>query len=301
MERAADLREAPSPDPGARVLFALLLVLLLAPCAVLAYLPMTDLPQHLAAVSILRNLGDPRFGFAAFYEPAWDHTLYALPYLLTLGLAPLVSIEVGMRIVVVLSLALLPIGVFALLRALGKPGWLALLSLPIVYNRLFFWGFVNNQLALGFALLALAILVRPAADGPGAGAIAALCTLIVLTHPYGILMLAGYSFLWLLLGERRALARHALGLSPLLIGVLGWALWAGATQEPRPSRSRRCSSASTTSRSPCWAATATPRRRGSCSAIWSPGPCSRLPPSRCRAPAGGSSPTTSDCSGPSRG
>ena len=80
---------------------------------------------------------------------------------MAMAFAPFASLELGMRVVVVLSLASLPIGLFALLRALGKPEWLALLSLPLVYNRAFFWGFVNFQLALGFALLALAILVRP--------------------------------------------------------------------------------------------------------------------------------------------
>ena len=124
------------------------LVLLLVPAVTLAYLPMTDLPQHLAAVSILLNLNDPRYGFAAFYQTAWDRTLYALPYLMTMAFAPFASLELGMRVVVVLSLASLPIGLFALLRALGKAEWLALLSLPLVYNRAFFWGFTNFQLSM---------------------------------------------------------------------------------------------------------------------------------------------------------
>ncbi len=227
MEQAAGSREASAPEPRARLLSALLLALLLAPAATLAYLPMTDLPQHLAAVSILWNLHDPAFGFAAWYETAWDRSLYALPYLLAMALAPF-SLEVGMRVVVVLSLASLPIGVFALLRALGKPEWLALLALPLVYNRVFFWGFVNFQLALGLALLALAILVRPPRGWTSELALAALCALIVVTHPYGLLMLAGYILLWLLFGERRELARHALALSPLALGVLVWGLYADA-------------------------------------------------------------------------
>lgn len=228
----AGSREALAPEPGVRLLSALLLVLLLAPAATLAYLPMTDLPQHLAAASILWNLDDPRFGFAEFYQAAWDRSVYVLPYLVAMAFAPIASLEVGMRVVVVLALALLPIGVFALLRALGKPEWLALLALPLVYNRAFFWGFVNFQLALGFALLALAILVRPPRGWASELALAALCALIIVTHPYGLLMIAGYVFLWLLFGERRALARHALGLSPLLLGVLVWGLWAGHHPDP---------------------------------------------------------------------
>jgi type IV secretory pathway VirJ component len=220
------LSSFPAPEPRARLLFFLLLALLLAPAVTLSYLPMTDLPQHLAVVSIHWNLDDPRFGFGAFYEPAWDRSLYALPYLMVIALAPFVSIEAGMRIVVLLSLASLPIGVLALLRALRKPEWLALLALPLVYNRTFFWGFVNFQLAFGLALLALAILVRPPRGWASELALAVLCALIVVSHPYGVLMLMGYILLWLLFGERRALARHALALSPLALGALAWGLYA---------------------------------------------------------------------------
>ena len=228
-ERAVGPRESLPPDPGARWLLALLLALLLAPSVWLAYLPMTDLPQHLAVASILMNHTDPRFGFAAWYEPAWGRSLYLLPYLCTLALAPLVSLEGGMRIVVVLALALLPLGTWALLRALRKPEWLALLSLPLVYNRAFFWGFVNFQLALGLALFALAILVRPPRGAASELALAALCALMIPTHPYGLLILAGIVCVWLLLGERRALLRHALGLTPLALGLLAWGLQAGSS------------------------------------------------------------------------
>jgi hypothetical protein len=44
------------------------IVVLAAPCLFLAYLPMTDLPQHTAVTSILKNLGDPAFAFDAYYE-----------------------------------------------------------------------------------------------------------------------------------------------------------------------------------------------------------------------------------------
>ncbi len=227
LDRPAGLREALPPDPGARWQLALLLALLLAPSVWLTYLPMTDLPQHLAVASMLWNHADPRFGFAAYYEPAWGRSLYLLPYLGALAFAPFASLEAGMRVVIVLSLALLPLGTWALLRALRKPEWLALLSLPLVYNRAFFWGFVNFQLALGLALLALAILVRPPRGSASELALAALCALIVLTHPYGLLILVGYLFVWMLLGDRRALLRHAFALIPLGLGLLAWGLQAG--------------------------------------------------------------------------
>jgi hypothetical protein len=141
---------ASPPDALARGWLALLLALLLAPCLWLAYLPMTDLPQHLALASILLHHDDPRFGFAAYYDVASGQSLYWLQSLLALALAGVIGLEAGMRVVVVLSLALLPVAVLALLRSLRKPEWLALLALPLVYNRAFFWGFTSFQLALGF-------------------------------------------------------------------------------------------------------------------------------------------------------
>jgi hypothetical protein len=208
-------------------LFAALLALLLAPSVWLDWLPMTDMPQHLAAAAMLQDPDDPRLGFAAWYAPDWGRSLYLLPYLAMLALGPFVSLETGMRIVVVISLALLPLATIALLRALRKPEWLALLVLPLVYNRAFFWGFVHFQLALGLALFALAILVKPPRGVASELALAALCAGVVLTHPYGLLLLVGCVGLWLLLGDRRALARHALGLAPLALGLLAWGLKAG--------------------------------------------------------------------------
>lgn len=225
--RADRPSEDPPPDRGARWLFAALLALLLAPSVWLDWLPTTDLPQHVAAAAMLLHPDDPRLGFAAWYAPDWGRSLYLLPYFAMLALSPFVSLETGMRVVVVISLALLPLATLALLRALRKPEWLALLSLPLVYNRAFFWGFVNFQLALGLALLALAILVRPPRGVRSELALAALCALVAITHPYGLLFLVGCVGLWLLLGDRRALARHALGLAPLALGLLAWGLKAG--------------------------------------------------------------------------
>ena len=62
---------------------------------------------------------------------------------MALALSRLVGIEIAVRCMVLLTVALYPLGVAAVLRALGKPPWLGLLALPLVYNRAFFWGFVH--------------------------------------------------------------------------------------------------------------------------------------------------------------
>jgi hypothetical protein len=193
-----------------------------APTLFLAYLPMTDLPQHLAVASILLHFGDPGFGFDEFYEPAIGRTLYLLPCFLAVGLAQIMPLAFAMRVVVFLSAVAYPIGVFAVLRATGKSGALALLALPLMYNRAFFWGFFNFNLALGMSLAAFALLIRPQRSARSDVALAVLCTAIVFTHVYGIALVLGLVCVWLAIGERRALLMRALPLAPLAIGATVW-------------------------------------------------------------------------------
>jgi len=221
--------------PTARALPAVVIGTLAAPCLFLAYLPMTDLPQHIAVMSMLQNLGDPAFGFDAYYEAAPDRTLYYFTYAIALALANLVPLDIAVRVVVFLSAIAYPLGVLAVLRATGRPGALALLALPLMYNRPFFWGFANFNLALGMALLAIALLERGRRGLAGELALAALCAASVFTHLYGVAILLGYLCLWLVVADshdRRALVPRLPALSPLAIGTAAW-LWLGRGVEGR--------------------------------------------------------------------
>jgi len=209
-----------------------IVVVLALPCLFLAYLPMTDLPQHTAVISILKNLGDPAFGFDAYYEAAPERTLYYFTYGIALALAKILPLEFVMRIIVFLSAIAYPLGVLAVLRATGRPGALALLALPLMYSRSYFWGFANFDLALGMALFAVALLERGARNARGEVALAALCVAIVLTHVYGVAIVLGYVCLRLLVGDRRALLKRLPALSPLAVGALGW-IYVGRDVEGR--------------------------------------------------------------------
>ena len=107
--------------------FALVAIAALAaPTLLLAYLPMTDLPQHTAVLSMLLHMDDPAFGFDAFYLVAFERTLYLVPYGIGLGLATVLPLELAMRGVVFLAVVAYPLGALAVLRAQGKPAALAL-------------------------------------------------------------------------------------------------------------------------------------------------------------------------------
>jgi len=206
-------------------------LLLAAPALVFAYLPMVDLPQHWAAVRILLSLNDPQFGFASHYVTAWKETLYVLPYALALGLAKLLPFEAAMRGTVFLSLLAYPIGVLALLRALGKPAWLGLLALPLVYNRAVFWGALQFDFSLGLALVACAQLATPRRGWRSELAAGATCTAVVLSNPYGVLLVIGFAALVCVFGDRRGLAQRWLPLGALALGVAAW-LWLGSGSFP---------------------------------------------------------------------
>lgn len=217
----------PIPEgPRAVILPLAAAALLAAPALVVRYLPMTDLPQHLAVASIVRNIDDPLFGFSEYYEVALHKTLYLLPYLLVVALSYVVPLEIAMRWAVFAMLLVVPLGLLALLRTRGKPALLMLLALPLVYNATVFWGFIHYNYGVGLSFFAIALYSRSRRTPWSDLALAALCTAIVFTHMYGLLILFGYVTLSVLLGERRDLFRRTLPLAPGAIGLAVWARFA---------------------------------------------------------------------------
>lgn len=199
------------------------IVLLASPCLFLSYLPMTDMPQHAAIAAILEHLGDPAWGFDEWYERAYDRTLYLLAYGFTIALGQVLPAELAVRALAFVSSISYPLGAWALLRATGRPGTLALLTLPMVYDRTFFWGFANFNLAIGLALLAIAQLERDADASPRRRAgLFALCCVLVVTHVYAIAIVVGYLAIRFVVADRRQLLSWLAPLSPLAIGAAVW-------------------------------------------------------------------------------
>ena len=191
------------------------------PCLAFAHLPMTDLPQHEAIVSIMRHMHDPAYGFEPYYEWALGRTLYVFPYFLALGLSFLVPLGWALRITVFVATLSYPLGVLLMLRALKKPVVLTLLALPLLYNRAFFWGFIHFNLGLGLAFIVLSELVGPWSRGKG-WRVACLSLLTATTHVYGLVLLSLYALAWLMVGERRELWSRVAWLLPAAIALGVW-------------------------------------------------------------------------------
>jgi len=201
-----------------------LYVVLAAPTLVLSYLPMTDYPQHVAIVSILRHFHDPAFDFARWFEIDVGRTLYLLPYAIAYAFSHVASVDTAMHLLAFLSVIAYPLGILGVLCALGRPPELALLAAPFVYNRAFYWGFINFNLSIGLALLALASFIHCHGERKRAAttAFTVAISATVVTHVYGLGLFLGVVALWAVGGgwaEVRPRARL------LLVPLVGAAVW----------------------------------------------------------------------------
>jgi hypothetical protein len=145
-------------------LFALIflgaVLLTVWPLCIPGYLPIEDLPQHLAAIRVLHSYHDPQFGFARYFELDLLRTQYLAYYVLADCLAYLVDLELANRVLIVACAIATPYALRYLLRTLGREEWPALFALPLTYNAHLILGFVNFLLAIPLALLGLGLAVR---------------------------------------------------------------------------------------------------------------------------------------------
>lgn len=206
-----------------RLLFGGAVVVAAALCLAFAYLPMVDLPQHYAMVSIFRHYDDPAYGFSTRYTFDLLGRPYATVYLLGAGLSYLMPLGAAMRIVVAICTVAPIVGLYALLAALERPREWALAAVPFAFGSLWFWGFLNFLLGTGLFLGGLALTVHLSRGGGRRAAIGlgvlGLATLF--THVHGVFMLLPLAppFAWAWARDRRAMWRALLPLAPTAIAT----------------------------------------------------------------------------------
>jgi hypothetical protein len=135
------------------------------PFCVVTYPPITDLPFHAAASSILRHYFDPAFHFREQFELHFFEVPYASMYVLGALFALFLPIVWAIKLTAMVLLAQLPLGLAVLFHGMKKSPLWGLLGLGFVWCMLTHWGFLNFMAAIGlFAMVAG-------------------CTLLVLDHP----------------------------------------------------------------------------------------------------------------------
>jgi hypothetical protein len=236
-----------------------------------AFLGLQDYPAHLLIAHIAESFDDPAMAWDASYTSDLSVGPYSAFYLIVTKLARFMSVDAAGR--AFLSLCIILTLVAVLLPPLGRRRrggsilggsaaagreeategssgtdlegemegsslpWAALIVLPFVFNPMFYFGFVNFQLALPLILLALRAhggwaLGRGSLRHGALNGLWLLC--LFLAHPYGIAvyipLAATASFL---MWRSRELRRPAAHLSPLAAAaaLLGYLSLAGGGEQ----------------------------------------------------------------------
>jgi len=164
------------------------------------YLPIEDLPQHLAAIRVLHDYHNPRFAFERYFELTLFRTQYLAYYVVVDALAYVLPLELANRCVLVLCACATPLSLAYLLRALGRPRWPALFALPLTYNAQLILGFSNFLMAVPalFFGLGLCVLNSQRRSTLREVALLLVALLVFLCHvvPFGFLVLGAVLVAW---------------------------------------------------------------------------------------------------------
>lgn len=138
----------------------LILGLLLAPLWLSGWLPATDFTNHLARTWILSKLPGDAFWAQHYYANsliASNMAIDLLAPLLFRVFSPELTGRVFMSLIVVMHWG----GVQFLAKQGGTGGWLTLIPLFLVYNSIYYMGFVNYCLSITLVVWIVAIWVGP--------------------------------------------------------------------------------------------------------------------------------------------
>ncbi len=114
--------------------------------------PFTDLPNHLAAATIMRHYSDPACLFSDYFEielfprPNVFHLLFCSQKIFP-------SVEFANRVFLSLYVLLLPLSTLFFLGRTGGNRWWALTSFVLLYNYSASWGFVGFFFSIPIVLI----------------------------------------------------------------------------------------------------------------------------------------------------
>ncbi|MEZ4408808.1 MAG: hypothetical protein R3A52_20395 [Polyangiales bacterium] len=122
-----------------------------APLFAAKHLPLQDLPQHMAAISVLRRL---LFGSSldAWFEPTLSRTQYLLVYALGIPLSVPFGVVGATRLLAALCVVSIPYALRFALKRYGGDERLAALAWPLAWNPQMMLGFLNLMAGVPLAL-----------------------------------------------------------------------------------------------------------------------------------------------------
>lgn len=210
----------------AEFVFFLLVFVSCRPLWLTQWLPLQDLPQHLAAIRVLHDFSQPGLGFQSWFELTPMSTQYIGFYLLASLLSFLFEVETATRVLIVASVASVPYAMRFLLRALKRPQWLAIFVIPLAYNTNFILGFLNFNAAIPLMLagLAVAIQLRDEVNWRRTALYAGVASACFLMHvlPFAILVMG--TAMLAVSADWRVIAKRLTPLVPVAIVAGVWSL-----------------------------------------------------------------------------
>jgi len=196
------------------------------------FVPLLDLPQHLALVTVIHNHHEPQWGFDRFFEVQWGElTPYWMTYLAMHLLAYLMPVETAARVYLSLYALAFPWAGISVCRAFGRHAWLGLLAAPLALNTNLYYGFVNYCAGTALLLFAVAALegqIRAPRRGRGV-CLAILTGALFFAHVQALVLFLSFAIL-LAATHPTALRARGAALLPLAPAVGGLLLpWAYLT------------------------------------------------------------------------
>ena len=138
------------------ILFILICIVHVLNISRLDVYPFTDLPNHLAEVTIFKFMDDLGNDFSSYYrseigllKPNSFHIVFCALFR---------NIEIGNKLFHLLYILLVPICLCIMIRSIGGNLWFALLSFLFLYNYNIMWGFTGFAFAIPISFIAIIIL-----------------------------------------------------------------------------------------------------------------------------------------------
>lgn len=213
-----------------RVFWALVALSLLSvlPLFLVERPPSHDLPQHLAAVHMLRVYPEQGLGDALELDP-W-RSQYIGFYSLAVLLSYPFGVLLGTKLLIAAIGLAIPWGLWTLLGALGRDRRLAFFALPLVLNVCLLFGLYNYVAGIALALFAWAAAIKLREDSSHTHRtrLGGIVCLMVFTHPAPIVLAITGSCLLLLERDLRKTIANLAVLLPGLALFIAWLLNAKA-------------------------------------------------------------------------
>lgn len=193
------------------------------------YLPLADLPQHVAAIGMLRHWWDPGLHLGSRYALNVGDSQYFVYYAAGAVLSLVTgSAESANRVLLTLAAVGFPYGLRSLLAALDRDERLALFAAPAFWSAPLMMGFVPYVAAVPVATWAIALFVRQLRSPSrrrGVGVACLACVLFCL-HLSAYLVFLGSAALLAVALLRRpgAMARALAWVAPSALLMGAWAL-----------------------------------------------------------------------------